>query len=611
MNNHQEKHHNFHIPVMGTAYTVDTPCKVAHFGISSVISIIDHRLTEQMREYYSKKHGKDFKIIAENEEDCRANRITAYLNMVREIVTDNFNKVKQSAFEKGSEITKYFEMLPDKSWLKYEYELMLKTTGEKARELQNKLREKISPGAIDVNIMTKLDSVNYNKKHEALPQEFNDAHAALRGFANSELQSSIVLSAGLNPRLFSYMASFSDFYPDIDGRINKKIILKVSDYRSALIQGKFLAKKGLWVSEFRIESGLNCGGHAFASDGFLLGPILEEFKQNKEQLFDSLFQMYKNSLESMDKTVPESRPVTEIAVQGGVGTAEEHEFLLEHYQVNAVGWGTPFMLVPEAVNVDQKTLDTLTSADEEQLYLSNLSPLGVPFNTVKGSTAGEEIQAKVAAGKPGATCLKKHLTFNTEYTEKPICLASKQYQNKKIKEVESSGITGDELKNKLKNIVEKMCLCVGLSNPVVYNHELPASKGIQGVAVCPGPNMAYFSKIASLKEMVDHVYGKINLVTRDDRPHMFIKELQLYLSYLRDKIEESSEKLNESQVKYFNTFKENLENGIEYYHQLFDEVKEKFTGVRNDIFQQLTDLKDELEEVMSQVKPVAAQVLVR
>ena len=51
-----------------------------------------------------------------------------------------------------------------------------------------------------------------------------------------------------------------------------------------MIQGNFLAKKGLWVSEYRIESGLNCGGHAFATDGFLLGPILEEFHQKKEQL---------------------------------------------------------------------------------------------------------------------------------------------------------------------------------------------------------------------------------------------------------------------------------------------------------------------------------------
>ena len=57
-------------------------------------------------------------------------------------------------------------------------------------------------------------------------------------------------------------------------------MLKVSDFHSAVVQGKFLAKRGLWVSEYRIESGLNCGGHAFATKGLLLGPILDEFQRS-------------------------------------------------------------------------------------------------------------------------------------------------------------------------------------------------------------------------------------------------------------------------------------------------------------------------------------------
>jgi hypothetical protein len=82
------------------------------------------------------------------------------------------------------------------------------------------------------------------------------------------------------------MENFDDFYPNENGEIKKKIILKVSDYSSALIQGKFLAKKGIWISEYRIESGLNCGGHAFATDGYLMGPILEEFKTNRQSLIE-------------------------------------------------------------------------------------------------------------------------------------------------------------------------------------------------------------------------------------------------------------------------------------------------------------------------------------
>ena len=48
----QPSEHTFHIPVMGIAFTIDSPIKVARFGISSVISIIEDRLIEMMRNIY-------------------------------------------------------------------------------------------------------------------------------------------------------------------------------------------------------------------------------------------------------------------------------------------------------------------------------------------------------------------------------------------------------------------------------------------------------------------------------------------------------------------------------------------------------------------------------
>lgn len=147
----------------------------------------------------------------------------------------------------------------------------------------------------------------------------------------SELSdSSVILSAGMNPRLFNYMEKFTEFDADKSGFFNKKIVIKVSDYRSALIQGKMLAKKGLWVSEFRIESGLNCGGHAFASDGYLMGPILEEFKSKKEELVNSLFELYSQALLAKGKTSFDIAHPIRVTVQGGIGTHEEDEFLLNY-----------------------------------------------------------------------------------------------------------------------------------------------------------------------------------------------------------------------------------------------------------------------------------------
>src|SRR5690606_24195563 len=123
---------------------------------------------------------------------------------------------------------------------------------------------------------------------------------------------------GYNPRLYSYIEKFSDFFPDEKGNLKKKIILKVSDYRSALIQGKLLAKKGVWVSEFRIESGLNCGGHAFATDGLLLGPILEEFRNKKTELAQELFDICNKAIDAKGSNKFIEQPTFRITVQGGI-----------------------------------------------------------------------------------------------------------------------------------------------------------------------------------------------------------------------------------------------------------------------------------------------------
>jgi len=73
--------HTFHIPVMGLGFTIDTPIKVARFGISSVMSIVEDELTEQMRAFYSKQYNLPYEAITAAEDDYRAKRVTAYLNM--------------------------------------------------------------------------------------------------------------------------------------------------------------------------------------------------------------------------------------------------------------------------------------------------------------------------------------------------------------------------------------------------------------------------------------------------------------------------------------------------------------------------------------------------
>lgn len=596
--------HTFHIPVMGIGFTIDTPLKVAPYGISSVISLGDDWLLERMREFYSKKLNLPYEPITRDIKDGRAKRITAYLNLMKKMVDDKFDQLKNSEFEKGSEISNYFEMLPSNSQLKKEYDLMMGESDPSIKkEKQEWLRKNLVAGEIDVNVMTKLDKNNYTKTGEQLPQEMNDAHAALRGFANSDLSSGIVLSAGLSPRLYSYISNFEDFFPNENGEVKKKIILKVSDYRSALVQGKFLAKKGIWVTEYRVESGLNCGGHAFATDGFLMGPILEEFKENREELINQIHQVLNDALEGMGRPKLSKPMEMLVTAQGGVGTNEEHEFLLHHYKIDKIGWGTPFLLVPEAINIDNNTLSILSDADEDDLYLSDISPIGVPFNTVKGNTKDVEKEVKIAEGKPGSSCPSQFLKlYNTEFTETPICLASRQYQKLKIKELEDQNLPEQEHQKAYDKITTKSCLCAGLvMTAYTENNLLKKSDGV-GISVCPGPNMAYFSKKSTLQEMVDHIYGKINILNDTYRPHMFIKEMGMYIDYLNNKIEETKDNITTKQKKYLETFIHNLQEGNNYYQNLFNSLKDSFEDTKTDILKEIENAKKTLHSIHAEIE---------
>lgn len=560
--------HTFHIPVMGLAFSIDSPLKVARFGISSVVSLSDDMLLEQMREHYSKLYNREFISITPKEEDYRARRTTAYLNLMDELVTQQILELKQQEFTPESELTKYFELLPDTSALKEQYLQMLAETDVTWKEhLQEELRNAIVAGSIDVNIMTKLDKTNYAKDGQPLPQEYTDALAALRGFANSTVRASVVFSAGMNMRLYSYIDQFPAFLPDADGIFAKKIVIKVSDYRSALVQGKILAKKGLWVSEFRIESGLNCGGHAFATDGYLIGPILEEFKQNRQALRNELYSVFSSALASKGIHVPAEIPAQRLTVQGGIGTAQEHEFLMAHYGVDATGWGTPFLLVPEATTVDEPTLQQLVAARSEDLYLSPISPLGVPFNAMR-NTSGEQLKKERAdKGKPGSPCIKKHLVSDTEFTEEPICTASRKYQRRKLEQLKAQQLDTITYLAEEAKVLAKECLCEGLANSALHLFNIGKKAASKAVSICPGPNLAYFSGIFKLHEMVDHIYGRFNALNNTYRPHMFVNELSMYINYWKNKKAEQLETLTEKQYKYLQTFWDNLQQGIQYYKQ--------------------------------------------
>ncbi|WP_461790570.1 hypothetical protein [Pedobacter sp.] len=562
--------HKFHIPVLGLGFSIDTPLKVARYGISSVVSIVDDDLTERMRKYHSQLNGISFHPIAKTEERFRTKRITAYLNLLHDLVDQQFENLKRQDFVPGSDLCRYFELLPHTSQLRQGYELMMEyPEGESKKIFRQLLRSKMIKGSIDVNIMAKVDKLNF-VKGKYLGDDQTDALAALKGFAESKLEGAVVLSAGMNPKLYSFIERFKEFFPNEKGEFNKRIILKVSDFRSALIQSKFLAKKGLWVSEFRIESGLNCGGHAFATDGFLLGPILEDFKFNRSAMQAELFSLYENALQQKQLAV-NKLPQQKITVQGGIGTADENQFLLKHYQLDATGWGSPFLLVPEVTNVDEQTLNQLAGANQDDYYLSNSSPLGVLFNNFRHASIEKLRLKRIADGKPGSPCTKKYLCNNTEFTAEPICTASKKYQQLKIKELNAASLTPTAYNERFAQITEKVCLCEGLCTSTYIKTQQLKPKESTAVAICPGPNLAFFNSVYSLDEMVNHIYGNADLLAQIDRPHVFINELNLYIDYLNTQVKLYLKEVNDKKIKYLNSFKLQLEQGVSYYKNLFND----------------------------------------
>ncbi len=545
--------HFFHIPVMGTCFTTDTPLRVSHLGIDSAISLVDDRLLERIGTFYAKKMDIPYTVHSSSAKHARAKRIAEYLNLVHFLATRNFERVLAEPFNGNSDKDRYFKMLPTDDPLRKRYLQMLSMPDGVLRtsEVLN-LTSAMRPGKIDVNIMVKLDRPG-----------FDDAKEALRGYAESELSgnTSLILSAGINQSLFSEMEKFPCFYRNASGGFDKKITLKISDFRSALIQGKFLARKGLEVSEYRIESGLNCGGHLFPSDGELLPVILDEFKKKKKSLCTqfqkSIGKYYADHGLDASCLKPFSPRFT---VQGGIGNFGESERLRKIYEMDSCGWGSPFLLVPEATLVDGETRRLLCEANPEDILASHASPIGVPFSNLRTCGAERERIENIRRGTPGAPCVKGFLQNNIEFSERPICTASREYQQKKTRQIESLPISETEREREKEAVLEKTCICHKLGNSALVALGLESAESAPP-SICPGPNIAYFQRTYSLEEMVDLIYGRIDSLSTPERPHVFALEILLYARWFQGEVEKTAK--NPEAREKLKTIARNLKSGME------------------------------------------------
>lgn len=78
--------------------------------------------------------------------------------------------------------------------------------------------------------MTNDDREQYNALG-VLIEDGSDVVSALKAYADSDLfNSSVVFSAGMNPRLYNFLETCRAFDINENGSFTKKIIVKVSDY---------------------------------------------------------------------------------------------------------------------------------------------------------------------------------------------------------------------------------------------------------------------------------------------------------------------------------------------------------------------------------------------
>ena len=566
--------HKIHIPVMGICYTADTPIRVAHLGITSVISLVDDGLLEEYRMAYAERLGLDLG----SPQTTRIGRIRSYLDFIADEVERKFTRLCACRFDGGSDKDLYFLMLPLDSRLRVEYDGIFAKTGLARIAAEAALTEKMEPGEIQANIMVGLN-------HEEA------AFDAVRGFAASKVAGALVLSAGVNLSVFEEIAKCKDFYRTGTRPPKKKIILKVSDYRSALVQGRYLAKKGLEVYEYRIESGVNCGGHAFFESKKLLLDVVREFVEKRKELFETTCSMIAVNV-PVQGILPPPSPAR-ITAQGGLCAPEDIAQVLS-LGIDGVGVGTPFLLVPQATSVDKETRRLLASAKPEDVCISHASPLGIPFVNLQTSTAARICERKIQeyfapesekSGspelKPGFPCRQHYLCQNIPGFDHPVCMASREYVMHRLAEIdalekedleackmhpynadveqsqpvvhEKISQEFDSLESSIRRKYDKLrrvtlsreCICRFLGNAgreeirekspsLHYQPECVAvARGSQPartrepVTICPNPDIGYFDREYTLLEMMQHLYGTGPCLTPKDKPSAFEVEERL------------------------------------------------------------------------------------
>ena len=158
-------------------------------------------------------------------------------------------------------------------------------------------------------------------------------------------------------------------------------------------------------------------------------------------------------------------------------------------------------------------------------------------------------------------------------------------------------ITGVEQALVQAKVTMKTCLWDHLGNGALINLGIKKEEKAPQ-AICPGQNISWFNREYSLMEMMEHFYNKRKSLISIERPHMFAKEIQMYVDYFEKLLKESE--LNERVLRTLKDFYENLQSGIEYCRNFSQ--KQPYTSENIESIKSWADKqKDRLEEIYSRV----------
>ena len=600
---------------MGTGFSIDSALNIARYGISSTVSVVDDLMCRDAHIHHAIVNGDTYFPPAEGENQIVAH-IRDYLEYIDGVIQRDSAQLRSSPLEDTvGGLGRYYELLPPESELSGLYNEWQDATGERKAELEATLRSAAVPAEIDVNVMVLVNRTPY-VKGEPVPYDQADAFTAVQGFAEADINGSIVFSAGLNPKLYSYAADTGAFYPSEDGKTSKHVTLKVSDYRSAESQGRMFAKKGILVSEFRIESGENCGGHTFATKGKGMGPTLQEFVDNKDALYDMLVKLANKARKKRDIPLLGESEGFRVTYQGGLQSHDEVALLKNLYGIDGYGTGSSSLLVDEIANLDTEHVERLALARRDGFKHGGSSPTGIDFWILKSSQAEIDRQARVANGDFGYACTKGFLKLEPKMSDVPICTASKAYERKAVDFIEELDLSDEDRATLFDQVTDKLSICKMLGHGAEINYGNAEGKT---PIVCSGPSAADFDRSYTLEEFMGHFYGIGDDIRAKERQngHVFVNELEIMIDSYSDVVDrhqlalrlqenpraaeiEANLGIKPMEQKVLDAYQEGFGATFEYYNTLAEDERVP-VAVR-------TELKERLPELVAQFADIKGRL---